>query len=316
MNVVALISAFVGACILKESPLQPIQLLWVNLIMDSLGSLALATEPPTLELLKRKPQSRDEYIVSQKMVKHILGISIYQCILIFVIIFAGEKFIFDDSLKHSLYNNEADRVWQPSEEDANMIEDECKEYPALAILADPAKYLPGADFINKNRIFPGRRYDWNNDPIYKCYYEMMGPSRHLSVVFNVFVWMQVFNMINARKIHDEVNIFKGIHRNMLFILIWVIIAGFQFVIAQYTGKIFEVSPDGLNGQQWMISIVLGLGTFIIDLILKFVPDSLCPELGKKGSKDEPFEKKDGLVKKGSSTMHRRISQRIGSNSSR
>ena len=77
VNVVAMTSALVGAVILKESPLQPIQLLWLNLIMDSLGSLALATEPPTEELLKRKPQSRDEYIVSHKMVKHVLGVAVY-----------------------------------------------------------------------------------------------------------------------------------------------------------------------------------------------------------------------------------------------
>lgn len=56
VNVVALITAFVGACILTESPLQPIQLLWVNLIMDSLASLALATEAPDKEkLLNREP---------------------------------------------------------------------------------------------------------------------------------------------------------------------------------------------------------------------------------------------------------------------
>ena len=73
----ALVTAFIGAVILKESPLQPIQLLWVNLIMDSLASLALATEPPKEELLKRPPYRRDECIISPKMVKHILGNAIY-----------------------------------------------------------------------------------------------------------------------------------------------------------------------------------------------------------------------------------------------
>ena len=61
VNIVALVTAFVGSWILRESPLQPIQLLWVNLIMDSLGSLAEATDPPSPKLLDRQPQGRDEY---------------------------------------------------------------------------------------------------------------------------------------------------------------------------------------------------------------------------------------------------------------
>ena len=63
VNIVALAVSFVGSWILRESPLRPIQLLWINLIMDSLGSLALATDPPTKNLLNRPPQSRDEYII-------------------------------------------------------------------------------------------------------------------------------------------------------------------------------------------------------------------------------------------------------------
>jgi P-type E1-E2 ATPase len=55
VNVVALATAFSGACILWESPLAAIQLLWVNMIMDSLASLALATETPKDDLLKRPP---------------------------------------------------------------------------------------------------------------------------------------------------------------------------------------------------------------------------------------------------------------------
>lgn len=47
-------------------------MLWVNLIMDTFASLALATEPPLPKLLDRKPHNRDDYIVSCKMFKHIL----------------------------------------------------------------------------------------------------------------------------------------------------------------------------------------------------------------------------------------------------
>ena len=58
--------------------------------MDSLASLALATEPPKEELLKRAPYRRDDYIISQKMLKHLIGNSIYQVIVIYTIVFSGE----------------------------------------------------------------------------------------------------------------------------------------------------------------------------------------------------------------------------------
>ncbi len=92
VNIVALFTAFVGSVILKESPLQPIQLLWVNLIMDSFASLALATEPPTLALLDRPPYRRDEYIVSRKMVKNLLSMAIFEIFIVYSVVFAGEYF--------------------------------------------------------------------------------------------------------------------------------------------------------------------------------------------------------------------------------
>ena len=93
VNVVALIVSFIGSVILQDSPLQAIQLLWVNLIMDSLASLALATELPKLELLQRAPYRKKEYIISQRMIKHILGQSLFQSIVLFAFVFAGQSFI-------------------------------------------------------------------------------------------------------------------------------------------------------------------------------------------------------------------------------
>jgi magnesium-transporting ATPase (P-type) len=60
--------------------------------MDSFASLALSTEPPTPELLDRPPYSRDEYIISRKMVKHILGMAFWQIIIVYSVVFAGEYF--------------------------------------------------------------------------------------------------------------------------------------------------------------------------------------------------------------------------------
>jgi Ca2+ transporting ATPase len=65
VNVVACLLVFIGVCGGSESPLSAVQMLWVNMIMDSLGSLALATETPTDELLYRKPHNKDEFIVNK-----------------------------------------------------------------------------------------------------------------------------------------------------------------------------------------------------------------------------------------------------------
>ncbi|EHB03721.1 Plasma membrane calcium-transporting ATPase 4 [Heterocephalus glaber] len=97
VNVVAVIVAFTGACITQDSPLKAVQMLWVNLIMDTFASLALATEPPTESLLKRRPYGRNKPLISRTMMKNILGHAVYQLAVIFFLVFAGERFFDIDS---------------------------------------------------------------------------------------------------------------------------------------------------------------------------------------------------------------------------
>ncbi len=61
--------------------------------MDSLASLALATEPPTESLLDRKPHNRKEYIVSRVMMKHILGQALYQFAIVMIMTFSGDSWV-------------------------------------------------------------------------------------------------------------------------------------------------------------------------------------------------------------------------------
>ncbi|XP_072276358.1 plasma membrane calcium-transporting ATPase 2 isoform X8 [Pyxicephalus adspersus] len=97
VNVVAVIVAFTGACITQDSPLKAVQMLWVNLIMDTFASLALATEPPTESLLLRKPYGRNKPLISRTMMKNILGHAVYQLTLIFTLLFVGEDLFNIDS---------------------------------------------------------------------------------------------------------------------------------------------------------------------------------------------------------------------------
>lgn len=92
--------------------------------------------------------------------------------------------------------------------------------------------------------------------------------------------MQIFNMITARKIHDELNIFEGIQKNLIFITLWFVICGGQVIITQFGARVFVCCLDGLDGVQWAMAIAVGLTSIFINFLLKFVPDGCCPKIGQ------------------------------------
>ncbi|KMT17182.1 hypothetical protein BVRB_2g040910 [Beta vulgaris subsp. vulgaris] len=93
VNIVALVINFVSACISGSAPLTAVQLLWVNMIMDTLGALALATEPPNDELMKRPPVGRDSHFITNTMWRNIIGHSIYQLVALGVLQFDGKHLL-------------------------------------------------------------------------------------------------------------------------------------------------------------------------------------------------------------------------------
>ncbi|XP_066473568.1 plasma membrane calcium-transporting ATPase 2 isoform X5 [Tiliqua scincoides] len=219
VNVVAVIVAFTGACITQDSPLKAVQMLWVNLIMDTFASLALATEPPTESLLLRKPYGRNKPLISRTMMKNILGHAVYQLTLIFTLLFVGEKMFKIDS---------------------------------------------------------GR-----NAPLHSP------PSEHYTIIFNTFVMMQLFNEINARKIHGERNVFDGIFRNPIFCTIVLGTFAVQIVIVQFGGKPFSCSPLQLD--QWMWCVFIGLGELVWGQVIASIPTSRLKFLKEAGGLTEKTE---------------------------
>ena len=112
VNAVALFIAFIGSVVVKESPLNPIQMLWVNLIMDTFASLALATEPPSEDLLLRKPYSRFEHLITPVMWKNIIMQALLQIIILGTILFCGPQIFNIPSsigLKHHHWNEQTGR---------------------------------------------------------------------------------------------------------------------------------------------------------------------------------------------------------------
>ncbi|XP_045814694.1 putative calcium-transporting ATPase 13, plasma membrane-type [Trifolium pratense] len=90
VNVAALVINFVAAVSAGEVPLTAVQLLWVNLIMDTLGALALATEKPTKELMDQKPVGRTKPLITNIMWRNLLSQAFYQIVILLTLQFKGE----------------------------------------------------------------------------------------------------------------------------------------------------------------------------------------------------------------------------------
>lgn len=200
VNVTAVLLTFVSAVASSDqtSVLTAVQLLWVNLIMDTFAALALATDPPTLSLLDRKPDPKSAPLITVTMWKMIIGQAIYQLVVTFILYFAGASILGYDG------DTELDQLD--------------------------------------------------------------------TLVFNTFVWMQIFNQINNRRLDNKFNIFENIHRNYFFIFINCVMIGGQVMIIFVGGAAFAVTR--LNGSQWGISIVLGFLSLPVGVIIRLIPDEL------------------------------------------
>ncbi|KAG9300428.1 hypothetical protein G9A89_010053 [Geosiphon pyriformis] len=200
VNVTAVFLTFISAVSSgsEKSVLSAVQLLWVNLIMDTLAALALATDPPTKELLNRKPEPRTAPLISFDMWKMIIGQSIIQLVFTLVLFYAGNNI-----LKYK-------------------TEEEQSKLPTL--------------------------------------------------IFNTFVFFQIFNEINCRRLDHKINIFKGITANPFFMIIFVLVIAGQILIVELGGQAFQVKP--LNIEQWGISVGLGFLSIPFGVVIRLIPNEM------------------------------------------
>jgi len=197
VNVAALAINFVAAISSGDVPLTAVQLLWVNLIMDTLGALALATEAPTDHLMIRPPVGRREPLITNIMWRNLIVQAFYQVTVLLVLTFKGNDIL---DLKH-------DKTAR-----ANKVRN--------------------------------------------------------TVIFNAFVFCQIFNEFNSRK-PDQINIFRGLRSSHLFVGIISFTLVLQVLIVEFAGKIASTTP--LNWKKWLICIVIGFISWPLAAIVKLIP---------------------------------------------
>ncbi|KAL7617173.1 hypothetical protein Lser_V15G03665 [Lactuca serriola] len=194
VNVVALMTNFVSACTSGSAPLTAVQLLWVNMIMDTLGALALATEPPHDGLMKRPPIGREVNFITKVMWRNIVGQSVYQLVILGLLQFDGK------------------RVLKINGPDSTAI-------------------------LN-------------------------------TLIFNTFVFCQVFNEINSRDM-EKINVLRGMFDSWVFMLVMICTVTFQIIIVELLGTFASTVP--LSWDLWFASVLLGSLSMPVGAILKCIP---------------------------------------------
>ncbi|CAG8516926.1 1947_t:CDS:10 [Dentiscutata erythropus] len=205
VNIAAVVISFISAVTSddNESILTAVQLLWINLIMDTLAALALATEPPTDELLSRLPTLKNASLINYRMWKMILGQAIFQITVNLTLLHMG-----------------------------------------------PAIFHLHMDKPHDKAVFR-------------------------TLVFNTFVFLQIFNEINCRRIDDNLNVFYDFFHNYIFIIIQVIVIIGQIFIIQYGGIAFGTTE--LTWYQWLVTILIGSLSIPVGVIIRLIPNTCIPD---------------------------------------
>jgi Ca2+ transporting ATPase len=271
VNVCACLLVFITACIGNETPLRPIQMLWVNLIMDSLGSLALATETPDDSVLLRKPYGRKEKIINSCMWKHILFQALVSLgILLFLYLDAPYFVIEDDPQRIEEYKKLIQCYGIENFPGKPPVTDPATGLTTYYILHGSSSMWPSS--VTKRNECPSDYEKFANLALaFKAYSSKLGSTSHMTIVFNSFVFYTLFNQINARVIDESFNIFKKIHTSHLFIIVTGIEMGLQVLLIEFASNAFKVSYGGITGYQWGICLAFAAIAFPVSFVAKLIP---------------------------------------------
>jgi Ca2+-transporting ATPase len=297
INVAGVFLTLVGSLASETSkePFTPVQLLWLNLIMDTMAAIALATETPEEACLTRPPVYKQAPLISNKMWAFIITHGSWQFAMILTIMFVG----------HDWFNT-------------IEVPGSCN-YPWVSLRTN-VSYIANVSGKNVTRwrmqprdmeiycnevcTFDGGIFYYGTN---RC---QQGPT-HSTIIFNTFIFSQIFNIFNARKIYGEINPFEGIWtRSQNLIKVFGFILVFQTIAVCLFDKFMGVTL--LQPGHFFICVGIGAIELVLGFIPRLVPvrDYIPDDVTQKKEKEDQLRSelqkhhKHGLFTRSDSSLRR------------
>jgi magnesium-transporting ATPase (P-type) len=276
VNVVALLLVFISAVTGYGQPINAVQMLWVNLIMDTFGALALGTEAPTEELLTRRPYKRNSNLISRPMARNILVMALFQLALLLALVYQGPaSFDVIGGVACGRYKiDSSSTYWDvTSGQKVNITATgispstvTCQDFHSLC--HDDNQYCLERERVSKPGG-PSFYFDDLSDFEKDCLTCAKNDYTHGTIIFNTFIFFQIFNEYTARSIGNDWNVFVGLHKNPSFAMVSTVTLGAQIFLVELGGEFMKTSPLDLT--QWLVTIMLGFTGVFVGILMRFIP---------------------------------------------
>jgi Ca2+-transporting ATPase len=228
INACAVIVTFLGSVMYGASPLSTVQLLWINLIMDSFGAIGLASDDPDSNILNEPPQRKTDSLLTTRMRYYIAVQTFYQTFVLLFLLTAADIVFPIDLMGYHKSDNAS------------------KGVPSI---------------------------------------------RTETLVFNTFILMQLTNLICARQLNGEINMFGGFFKNRYFVVILLIIGGFQIFCVSVAYSLFNCVS--LSIPEWGICAMFAAINIPVVSISKLIFHLYNVSVNKKESRRVVAEEDSG-----------------------
>ena len=124
---------------------------------------------------------------------------------------------------------------------------------------------------NTGECYSELLHKWTTPGVYETSCDLRCNSydfTHYTFIFTAFVMCQVFNEFNARELFNGLNVFRGLHKNPVFIFIFFLTVAMQIIIVEWGGKFVKTTPMPI--ELWAWSTLMGLLSLPVALFLKIV----------------------------------------------